>query len=253
MSLFPGLVAREVRSRFIGSASGWIWLILNPMLLLAVYSFVFGVIFRARVPEGLDMPFVAWLAVALWPWLMFSEGALKGSQSIREHAALISKVSLPRELLVLASVTAVFLLHLAGYLAVFAVLVAIGIDLHWPGLARLLIALASLYVLTTGLALALSAIQVYVRDLEQALPTVFMFWFFLTPILYAPSLLPPAHAGWLDFNPLTWWMAEIRGGVLHAQPVPGWPALFMILGSVVVAWAGHRIFRRLSPFFEDFL
>lgn len=251
--LLGPLVGREIRSRFIGSASGWVWLILNPLLLLAVYSFVFGVIFQARVPPGLDMPFVAWLAVALWPWLMFSEGVLKGAQSIREHAALISKVSLPRELLVLASVSAVFLLHLAGYLAVFAVLVSLGIELHWSGLPRLLLALGSLYVLTAGLALALSAIQVYVRDLEQALPTVFMFWFFLTPILYAPSLLPTEFAVWLDFNPLTWWMAEIRAGMLHAQPAPGWPALLMLLGSLVTAWIGHRIFRRLSPFFEDFL
>ncbi|WP_376697146.1 ABC transporter permease [Wenzhouxiangella sp. EGI_FJ10305] len=251
--LFNSLVRREIRSRFIGSASGWVWLILNPLLLLAVYSFVFGVIFQARVPPGLDMPFVAWLAVALWPWLMFSEGVLRGSQSILEHAALISKVSLPRELLVLASVSAVFLLHLAGYLAVFLVLIALGIDLSWSGLPRLLLALISLYILTTGLALGLSAIQVYVRDLEQALPTVFMFWFFLTPILYAPSLLPSELAVWLDLNPLTWWMGEIRGGMLHAEPVPGWPALVMFLGSLAVAWAGHRIFRRLSPYFEDFL
>lgn len=251
--LLAGLVVREIRSRFIGSASGWIWLILNPLLLLAVYSFVFGVIFQARVPPGLEMPFVAWLAIALWPWLMFSEGVLKGSQSIREHAALISKVALPREWLVLASVSAVFVLHLTGYLAVFAVLVGLGIDLHWLGLGRLVLALISLFVLTSGLALALSAIQVYVRDLEQALPTVFMFWFFLTPILYAPSLLPADYAAWLDFNPMTWWMKEIRGGVLHGQVLPGWPAVVMILGSLVVAWGGHRVFRRLSPFFEDFL
>jgi len=251
--VFIPLLIREIRSRFIGSASGWIWLILNPLLLLAVYSFVFGVIFQARVPPGLEMPFVAWLAVALWPWLMFSEGVLKGAQSIREHAALISKVALPREWLVLASVSAVFVLHLTGYLAVFAVLVGLGIDLHWLGLGRLVLALISLFVLTSGLALALSAIQVYVRDLEQALPTVFMFWFFLTPILYAPSLLPADYAAWLDFNPMTWWMKEIRDGVLHGQVLPGWPALAMILGSLVVAWGGHRVFRRLSPFFEDFL
>src|SRR5699024_756579 len=180
--LLGRLTRREIRSRFIGSASGWIWLILNPLLLLAVYSFVFGVIFQARVPPGLDVPFVAWLAVALWPWLMFSEGVLTGAKAIRDHAALISKVALPRELLVLASVSAVFVLHLTGYLAVFVVLALLGIELHWLGLPRLLLALLSLYVLTTGLALGLSAIQIYVRDLEQALPTLFMFWFFLTPI-----------------------------------------------------------------------
>jgi len=251
--LFARLLAREIRSRFIGSASGWVWLILNPLLLLGVYSFVFGVIFQARVPAGLDMPFVAWLAVALWPWLMFSEGVLKGAQCIRAHAALISKVAMRRELLVLATVSAVFLLHLAGYLSVVLVLLLMGIDLHAVGVPRLLLALGILFLLTNGLALALSAIQVYLRDLEQALPTVFMFWFFLTPILYGPSLLPEAYAGWLDWNPMTWMMGEIRAGVLHAEPIPGWAALWLLAGSLAILFIGHRIFQRLSPHFEDFL
>jgi len=253
IGLLGRLTRREVRSRFIGSASGWVWLILNPLLLLAVYSFVFGVIFQARVPPGLDMPFVAWLAVALWPWLMFSEGVLRGAQAIRDHAALISKVAMPRELLVLAAVAAVFVLHLAGYAAVLLVLAIIGVDLHWPGFPRLFLALATLYMLTNGLALALSAVQVYIRDLEQALPTLFMFWFFLTPILYAPSLLPAGYAGWLDWNPMTWWMGEIRAALLHDQAVPGWAAVALVVGSVLVLWLGRGVFRRLSPYFEDFL
>lgn len=251
--LLPALTGRQIRSRFVGSASGWIWLILNPLLLLAVYSFVFGVIFKARVPPGLEMPFVAWLAVALWPWLMFSEGVLRGAQAIRDHAALISKVAMPREMLVLAAVSAVFVLHLVGYATVICILAALGVDMHWLGLPRLLFALGTLYFLAAGLALALSAMQVYVRDLEQALPTLFMFWFFLTPILYAPSLLPPQYAAWLDFNPMTWWMAEIRSALLYGEALPGWVALALFTGSLAVMWLGRRTFHRLSPYFEDFL
>lgn len=253
LELFVSLTARELRSRFVGSSSGWVWLILNPILLLAVYGFVFGTIFEARVPPGLEMPFVAWLAMTLWPWMMFSEGVLTGARSIRDHAALISKVALPRQMPVLASVTAVFLLHLAGYVAVFLILAFMGIRLYPSGLFNLLMALASLYVLTTGLALALAALQVFVRDLEQALPTVMMFWFFLTPILYAPELLPPELAVWLVWNPMTWWMALIRDAMLEGLAMPGWPLLFMALGSLAVYWAGSRIFNRLSPHFEDFL
>jgi len=247
------LTAREIRSRFVGSATGWIWLILNPLLLLAVYAFVFGVIFQARVPAGLEMPFIAWLAVAMWPWLMFSEGVLRGSQAIREHAALISKVALPRQLLVTASVSAVFLLHLAGYLAVLLAMALLGVDLAWSGIGRLLFALASLYLFALGLGLGLSAIQVFVRDLEQALPTLFLFWFFLTPILYAPSLLPAGLAEWLRWNPMSWWMAEIRGGLLYAEALPGLVALALAAAALIVLWLGSRLFHRLSPHFEDFL
>lgn len=247
------LITREIRSRFIGSASGWVWLILNPLLLLAVYGFVFGVIFQARVPPGLEMPFVAWLAVAMWPWLAFSEGVLKGSASIRQHAALISKVALPRELLVIASVTSVFALHLAGYAAVLLALALIGVDIHWLALPNLVLTLLTLYALALGLGLGLAAVQVFIRDLEQALPTLFMFWFFLTPILYAPEMLPGDLERWLRLNPMSWWMNEIRSALLHGQLWPDLTWLILAVGGVIVLALGSLLFRRLSPHFEDFL
>lgn len=251
--LFRQLLVRDIRSRFVGSVSGWLWVVITPLLLLGVYGFVFGVIFRARVPEGLDMPFVAWLATALWPWLAFSEGVLRGSQSILQHSALVSKVALRRELLVIASVTSVFILHMAGYAAVLIVLKSIGVPVHLSGIPSMILTLLTLYLLTLGLGLALAAIQVFIRDLEQALPTLFMFWFFLTPILYAPEMLPDRMARFLEFNPLTWWMGEIRNALLMGQD---WPTLVLVVlatGAIIVLWLGLRLFRRLSPYFEDFL
>lgn len=247
------LTIREVRSRFVGSASGWIWLILTPLLLLAVYGFVFGVIFQARVPAGLDIPFVAWLAVALWPWLAFSEGVLRGSQAILQHSALVSKVSLPRELLVVSSVTSVFILHMAGYLAVLVVLQLLGTPIYWLSIPSLILTLLTLYLLALGMGLALSAVQVFVRDLEQALPTLFMFWFFLTPILYAPDMLPDDLAHWIGLNPMTWWMAEIRSALLQGQWMPGLTLVGLALGSMLAVAGGAVLFRRMSPHFEDFL
>lgn len=251
--LLASLLRRDIRSRFIGSASGWIWLILTPLLLLAVYGFVFGVIFRARVPAGLDIPFVAWLAVALWPWLAFSEGVLRGSRSILDHSALISKVAIRRELLVISSVTSAFLLHLVGYLVVLLALRWLGTPIHFSGLPAALLTLLTLYFFALGVGMALAALQVFVRDLEQALPTLFMFWFFLTPILYAPEMLPERFSGWLQLNPMTWWMAEIRGPLLWGELLPGLALLGLALGALLVLWLGWRLFRRLSPHFEDFL
>lgn len=253
IALFRQLLVRDIRSRFVGSASGWLWVVITPLLLLAVYGFVFGVIFRARVPEGLDMPFVAWLATALWPWLAFSEGVQRGSQSILQHSALVSKVALRRELLVVASVTSVFILHMAGYAAVLIVLKAIGVPVHLSGIPSMILTLLTLYLLALGLGLALAAIQVFIRDLEQALPTLFMFWFFLTPILYAPEMLPGRMAHLLELNPLTWWMGEIRNALLMGQDWPSLALPVLAAGAGLVLWLGLRLFRRLSPYFEDFL
>ena len=251
--LLGRLIVREIRSRFIGSASGWIWLILTPLMLLAVYGFVFGVIFRARVPAGLDIPFVAWLAVALWPWLAFSEGVLKGSRAILEHASLISKVAIRRELLTISSVTSAFVLHMAGYLVVLIALRWIGTPIHLAGVPTAIVALMTLYVFSLGLGMALSALQVFLRDLEQALPTLFMFWFFLTPILYAPEMLPDHLSRWLHLNPMTWWMDQIRAPLLEGDLMPSPILAGLALGAMLMLWAGWLLFRRLSPHFEDFL
>jgi lipopolysaccharide transport system permease protein len=251
--LLPDLTGREIRSRLINSSSGWLWLVVTPLLLLAVYGFVFGVIFNARVPAGLEMPFIAWLAVALWPWLAFGESLLKGSNAILQHASLISKVSLPRELLVISSQSAVFVLHLIGYAVVLVAIQLLGTELSWVGLPYTLLVLATLYLFALGLGLMLSALQVYVRDLEQVLPTLVMFWFFMTPILYAPEILPEGMARWLKLNPMTWWMEEIRAGLFHAKILPDLTFLLLLCAALGSFGLGYLVFRRLSRNFEDFL
>ena len=252
-NLFADLLHRELRNRLVNAATGWLWLIVTPLLLLSVYGLVFGVIFQARVPPGLDMPFVAWLAVALWPWLAFSDGVLRGSLAIQQNAALISKVAVPRPLLTLSAQSASFLLQMIGYLVVLVTLLALGVPLSLRSLPFVLLVLFSLYLFSVGLALLLSAVQVFVRDLEQLLPTLFMFWFFLTPILYAPEILPGDVGRWLLLNPMTWWMEEIRAGLFHGKWLPDLTLFALLAGSLFTVWIGHRVFERLSPHFEDFL
>lgn len=252
-SLFLDLLSRELRNRLLNAATGWLWLIATPLLLLSVYGFVFGVIFQARVPAGLDMPFVAWLAVALWPWLAFSDGVLRGSLAIQQNAALIAKVAVPRPMLTCSVQSASFLLQIVGYSVVLVALLTLGVDLSLRSLPYVLLVLASLYLFSLGLALLLSAVQVFVRDLEQLLPTLFMFWFFLTPILYAPELLPGDMGRWLMLNPMTWWMEEIRAGLFHGKWLPDLTFVALLGGALLSLWIGRRVFDRLSPHFEDFL
>ena len=251
--LLIDLTAREIRSRLSHSAVGLIWLVITPILLLAVYAFVFGVIFKARAPEGLGFPFVVWLALGLWPWLAFSESVLRAAQSIRQHSALISKISINRSVLVLSVLSGTFVLHLIGYGAVLLILEFRGIDLTWQGLPHAVLIMLTLYLLSAGVSLLLSAIQVFVRDLEQLLPVLFMLWFFLTPILYAPELLPSKLQHLLWINPMTWWIEALREAMIHGQVLPDLNFLWLLLGSLFVFGLGRWVFERCSPYFEDFL
>lgn len=247
------LTRREIRSRFIGSSAGWLWLIVNPLLLLGVYSMVFGVIFSARAPAGLDMPFVAWLAIALWPWLGFSEGILRASESMPQHAGLISKVPMRRELLVLSSTIASFALQLAGYLTVLVVMAALGIPLTPAGLPNALLVLAVLLLLSSALGLVAAALRVFFSDLQQLLPTLMMLWFFTTPILYAPELLPDHLKTLVYANPLAGLLTDLRAALLEGQVLPGTSTLVLLFVSMLLYAAGLAFFRRMAPYFEDFL
>ncbi|MFU8833132.1 MAG: hypothetical protein ACNA7J_13405, partial [Wenzhouxiangella sp.] len=80
-----------------------------------------------------------------------------------------------------------------------------------------------------------------------------MFWFFMTPILYAPQLLPEGMARWLRYNPMAWWMEEIRAGLFLGKWLPDLTFLIILTGALLTLWLGARLFRRLSPNFEDFL
>ena len=247
------LIEREIRSRFIGSVSGWIWLVVTPLLFLAIYAFVFGVIFRARVPEGFAVPFWSWLAVALWPWLAFSEGLQRAAGSINQHAALISKVAFPRHLLVHSNLASVFLLHSIGYLVVLLCVEWFATDIDWLSLPYTFAVIAALYLLALGLGFMLASTQVFLRDVEQLLPTVLLFWFFLTPIIYAPEMMPELLQGLLIYNPMTWWVEEIREALFIGKRAPDLILLSMVIGASVVYAAGRSMFNHLSPHFEDFL
>lgn len=247
------LTKREIRSRFIGSSAGWLWLVVNPLLLLAVYAVVFGIIFSARAPAGMEIPFVAWLAVALWPWLGFSEGIMRASESMPEHAALISKVPMRRELLVLSSATASFALQLAGYLAVLLVMAVMGIPLTLGGLPNALLVLAVLLLLSNALGLVAATLRVFFKDLQQLLPTLMMLWFFLTPILYAPEMLPEKLQPLVIANPLAGLLTDLRAALLEGQVVPGTTTLVTLAVSVGLYALGLAFFRRMAPYFEDFL
>jgi ABC-type polysaccharide/polyol phosphate export permease len=251
--IFWQLVSRSIRTDYLENLTGFAWLILQPLLLLAVYAFVFTTIFKARIADAELIGFVPYLAVAFWPWTAFSESILKGSGTVTANAALIGKVAFPSELLPLAMVTATFIMHMSGYLAVLLVLQISGTDIHWLGLLAALPLLLLLCLLAGAVGLFTSALQVFVRDVAQILPPLMTFWFFTTPILYGTSVLPARMAAWLQWNPMAWFVARLRAAILFGDYQASWPDLVVPLVTVALFWLGLMFFRRFAGHFEDFL
>ena len=252
-NFFRQLVSRAIRTDYLENVTGFAWLFVQPLLLLAIYTFVFTTIFKARIPDSGEIGFMPYLAVAFWPWTAFSESVMRSSNSISANAALIGKVAIPTEMIPLSMVTATFLMHMIGYLAVLIVIQLTGTSVHWLGSLAALPLLLLMYLFACGLALFLSALQVFIRDVSQILPPLMTFWFFATPILYGSSVLPPNIAALMKFNPMTWYVERLRDFLLFGDYSLGLYDLVVPAVTLLLLFAGIGFFRRISSHFEDFL
>jgi len=246
-------IRRDLESRYLGSFSGGLWALVQPLVQLAVYSFVFVYVFKAKAP-GADAPgYVPFLALALWPWSAFAESLTRATTAIQDNAALIRKVAMPREVLVFASVSAGFLVQGVGFLAIIIALRLFGVPIDLFALPLAVLGYLQLFVLALGFAFLFAAIQVFVRDLSAALPQLLMLWMFASPVFYARESLPQAYRPLLGFNPFTHYPEFFRGALLRT-PAPSLASdAIALFGAVLVLAIGWAVFRRLNPHFEDFL
>ena len=250
-ALYENFVRRELTTRYLGSLTGLAWALIHPLALLGVYHFVFTTVFRTTgFARG---SFLAFVAVALWPWLAAQESIQRGTVSIAGYAGMIRKVAFPHEIIVYASVTATLLLNLAGYLAVLVVLFIAGEPIHFEGLLIALPLWVVMAIAVCGITLALAAIQVFVRDVEHVLMPLLMILMYVTPILYPLSLVPEGLRPWVAANPFGWLVERLRDALLEGrlELMPG--DAIAVLAALALFFAGRVVFRRLSPSFEDFV
>jgi len=251
VALWRNFFTRELRQRYLGSVTGLAWAFVHPLALLAVYHFVFTKIFRAASfgPGS----FLAFVAVALWPWLAAQEALQRGVTSLASYAGLIRKAAFPHEAIVYASVAATFALQFAGYVVVLAVLALFGEPIRLEGLLLAVPLWLILMVAVTGLALALASLQVFVRDVEHVLMPILMMLMYLTPILYPLTVVPANYRAWVSANPVSWLVTRMRDALLEGRLAPQWSDALAAAVACALFAGGLWMFRRLSPYFEDFI
>ena len=251
--LLLSFARRELASRYAGSAWGFAWSLLHPLAQLAIFAFVFTHVFRVGVPAGYpDTSYTAFVALALWPWIMFSEGLTRAMGAISANAGLIRKVAFPHRLLVYSAILACCAIHLAGFVAVLLALRAMGDPIVLRGLPAAVVLLVPYMLLATGLGAILAALQTLLRDVEHVVQVIITVLFYASPILYPASLIPQGFQAWVRFNPLAWFSERMREILLLGS---GLVAGDLAWGVVCLAVFGGGLwfFNRLSPSFEDFL
>jgi len=246
--LLGTLTARELKARYRGSVLGFFWSLVNPLLLLAVYSFVFGFVFRRPI-GGTVEPYALFLVAGLFPWIWVSSSLLEGTMALTTNAALLRKAVFPAELLPVVPVLA-NLVHFLLALPIVAAALAVGRWLGHPvggwGALAVPAVLALQLVTLAGMTLGLSALNAHFKDVRDLLGNLLTLLFFMAPILYPLAAVPLAPLRALvranPFTPFTLaWQATLLEGAIPA------PAVWLQMAAVaVVSWAaGAALFGRL--------
>lgn len=252
-SLIRVMVRRDILGRYRGSFGGAFWTIINPLLLMLTYFFVFGVVLRDRYdPKASWSSFALYFLAGMLPWLAFSEAAGRAPGVMLEHRNFVKKLvfaveTLPVNLVVAGLITELFAIVLyCGFLL--AINHTLPLALVW-----LPVLIIPQILFTAGVAWFLAALGVFARDLGQIMGFVLTLWFFLTPICYPENKLPHAAEGILTKNPIYVLVHGYRAIFIQNQ-APAFGAVWKLwLVATVVCLLGHAWFYKLRKSFPDLL
>lgn len=248
-AVVAALVARDLRGRYVGSTLGLFWSVVNPLAQLAIYTFVFSTVLSVRFGTS-DMPFVLYLAAALFPWLAFQESVLRSATCLVDNSVLVKRVVFPIEVLPVQIAVTALVHQLIALVLLLGLMVALGVSPHLSLLALPLLVVLQL-LLTIGIGWTVAALHVYFRDTAQLLGVLFPMWFYLTPIIYPTQLVPAGLRPVLALNPLSALVEAYRDVLLHGVVPFGARELWLAAVSLGALALGAVVFTRARRDFAD--
>lgn len=244
---------REILGKYKGSFLGLLWSLFNPLLLLAIYTFVFTQVFKARWVEGET---TGEFAIALFIGLIihgfFAECVTRAPGLVIGNPSYVTKVIFPLEILPFPSVMAALFHTAASVVILLLAQLLVAGSVPWTAWLFPLI-LAPLVVQVVAFSWVLAALAVYVRDVAQTVSILVTALLFLSPVFFPLQSLPAYMQGIARWNPLTIPIEASRQVLLWGQ-WPDWRLLAMYaLASLAVAWIGFALFQKSRRGFADVL
>jgi ABC-type polysaccharide/polyol phosphate export permease len=239
---------RSVRVKYKQAVLGIAWAVIQPLAFLVIFTVIFGRV--AGLSNGRSS-YPAETFSALVPWMFLQSSLSFGAQALQSDGALVRKVYFAREASVLGAVIASCLDFAVGLGLLFALAPVLGTRITWAAVLVLPLWLL-LAILASGLALGLGALAVYYRDVRYALPLLLQLWMFGSPVAYPLTTVPERwRTLYVLLNPAVGLLDGFRRTLGEGQMVD--PALLAVsaASTVLVAWTGYVIFKRLEPGFAD--
>ena len=240
------LVKRDLKSRYKGSFLGFLWMFLNPLFQLIVYTIVFSTIMRMGIEN-----FYLFLFVALVPWIFFSTCLSTGTTVIFSQQDMVKKIYFPREVLPLAFTLSQFVNMLLSFVIIFIVVFISGTKVSGKALLFLPLVMISEFILALGVSYLASSLNVYFRDLEHILSIIAMAWMYLTPVLYPVDMIPEGYMPVYSLNPMTPIIVAYRDILYYGKSPEGETLLKAFGMGLIVLIIGHLTFAKLQRKFAE--
>jgi lipopolysaccharide transport system permease protein len=245
--LFFSLVWFRLRVRYAQSVLGYAWAVLQPLLLLGIYTVLFSWVARL----GSDgIPYTVFALSGLVPWIYLANGISSSAAGVVSHAHLIQRVHFPREILPLSYVGAAFVDAAIALALLVAVMTGQGVALTRSA-AWVVPVFMVATALLTGVALIVSCAQVRVRDVGLALPVFLQVWMLATPIAYPASAVPAELQSLYSLNPMVGVVEGFRAATAGGTAPDPWGLGWSAAVSIVLLLAGYALFRAQEPSFAD--
>lgn len=256
--LLVNLVRKDLKVRYKSSVLGFLWSLLTPAMLLVVYYFVFSVLLGSGIPR-----FPIYLLSGLLVWNLFNVGLITATGSVVAASGIVSKVWFPREVLPLSAIGAAIVHFFLQGIVMVLTLVAFRHPVEWSYLPLLPLALLALLLFVAALSILMSAVNVYLRDMQHLVEIALLPWFFCSPIVYSYDLIADKlgrFSGLYLINPVTpvvlVFQRAIYGGfseVVHQFPYWWYVRnlVIVIVASTLLLAVSLTVFRRLEGNFTE--
>lgn len=240
------LIKRDLRGRYKGSVLGFLWTFLNPLLQLIVYTFVFSIIMRAGYEK-----YYLFLFVTLIPWIFFSSSIAGGANCIWAQKDMVNKIYFPREVLPIAHVTYQLVNMLLSYIVVLVVLIVTGHGINVAAIVYFPIIVLVEYLLALGLTMLVSAVTVFLRDIEHITGIFMMAWQFLSPVMYGVDMVPESVRNIFALNPMTPVLVAYRDIFYYKQAPQVRTLLQAVILGMILLVVGFIVFENLKRHFSE--
>lgn len=247
------MVIKDIKTRYVGSIFGPLWIIATPLYQILLYTFLFSTILKVRFAEGSGTSsFVVYLLAGLIPWLFFSEATARGISAFIDNASIIKKVKFPMEICVASVVVSSavnFFIYIVFYVAM---LVFMGI-LKFSTFPLFILPLTIQVLLILGLSFGLGSIAVFFRDITQATSMVLNLVFFLTPIVYPWTAIPEKLRWVFTVNPFYFIVEMYRNVLVEGKTPQTVTIIYPSVVALLIFFAGYYIFDKTKEAFKDIL